>query len=105
MIINEENRRKLDTLDRLLACYSADELTAMVEPEVVVAKLKGVTYQMGIFTEMADSIKNSENENAMLRSDLMIVKSDFAMLLKTLNQTAFAYNADFHNLKQKHNIY
>jgi len=105
IIIDDETRKKINALDKLLGCYTSDELQESMNGDLVAAKLKGINNNSQLLSTVVSELDAKQLAVAQLQSDMITMKADFAMLLKILNQTTLAYTTDFHNLKQKHNVY
>lgn len=106
--LNTEEVQKIALLDKLFQTLSVEDITQMVESDLIVGKLKGVSIsgpgRLGqIFTEFVFL----QGEATALRSEMITLKSDFQCLLRCLNKPMGDYSIanDFSTLKSRHNIY
>jgi Mg-chelatase subunit ChlI len=106
MIVTTDIDEKIKLLDRFITSISVSEVKELVEKQEVVARLAGKdTGGMSPIMTLLNENNYLRSEVMNLRTDLNNVRTDFQALLKVLNQTMYAHNQDFYNLKQKHNVY
>ena len=105
--MTDEQLEKIALIDKFFGAMSVEDLKEITETEVVVAKLKGTNQHPEIFKRLIYEHDMYAMELMTLRNDVVVLKSDFQTLLKSLNATIFnvPYNNDFQNLKNKHSIY
>jgi Mg-chelatase subunit ChlI len=103
--MSNEQLMKIELLDRLFGSVDLATLTAFVESEQVVAKLKGVEQNPEIFMRLIRDQDVQSLDIMNLKNELASLKGDFSSLLKALNMTVFSYSQEMQNLKQKHNVY
>lgn len=97
---------KVELLDRLFGAFSVSQLKEFTETEEVVAILKGNNSNPNILKRLVQEHDNQMMEIMNMKSEVMILRSDFNTLVKLVLKP-YDYNAanDAQTLKSKAGIY
>jgi len=101
---------KLRFIDSLFHAFTLEEMTELAGPDLVVAKLRGIDKNhIGPIGELYETMIRLRDDNTMLKTQMVELKSDIQDIVRILNSPPVApvplYNQYLNSLKSKHNIY
>jgi len=100
--------KKVMIIDQLLNSVTPDELTELVEPFIVINKLKGEEiYDEGPMTAIIKQVDVDRIDILKLQYENRQLKSDVDDLIRLLDKTIFSvtHNQEFQNLKIRSSVY